>query len=69
MPVGITMHIGRMKIYIAVVRFLGRQVLRDTVYELRMYPPVPNKTPTGIIGRVSAITMVRMCINLMYLVR
>ena len=67
-PVGITMDMGRTKKYIAAVRFLGTQVLRDVVYELKTKPPVPNKTPTEINGRVSATTLVIMCMNLMNLV-
>ena len=68
-PVGRMMHIGRAKMYIAVVKFLGTQVLRDIVFELNTYPPVPNKIPTGIAERVSTITIVILCISLMYLVR
>ena len=68
-PVGTTMHAGRMEMYIAAVRFLGIQVLRETVYELKTYPPVANKTPTGITERVNAITTVAKCINLVDPVR
>lgn len=68
-PVGKAMHIGRVKIYIALVKFLGTQMLRDIVFELNTYPPVPNKIPTGIAERVSTITIVMLCISLMYLVR
>ena len=53
----------------AAVRFLGVQVLRDTVYELKTYPPVTNKTPTGITERVNTIITVAKCINLVYPVR
>jgi hypothetical protein len=57
-PVGTTMHMGRVTMYVATVRFLGTQVPRDTVYELKTYPPVANKTPTGIAERVKTITIV-----------
>ena len=66
------MHMGRVKMYIPAVRFLGIQVLRDTVeraYEPKTYPPVANITPTGITERVNAITTVAKCINLVYPVR
>ena len=63
------MHMGRVKMYVAAVRFLGIQALRDTVYELKTYPPVANKTPTGITERVNVITTVVTCINLVYPVR
>ena len=68
-PVGKAMHIGRVTMYIAVVVFLGKQVLRDTVYEYNTYPPVLNKTPTGITERVNVMTIVMTCMSLMYLVR
>ena len=68
-PVGKAMHIGRVKMYTALVKFLGTQMLRDIVYELNMYPPVPNKTPTGITEKMSTIAIVMLCISLMYLVR
>ena len=68
-PVGRMMHIGRTKMYIVVVKFLGTQVLRDIVFELNTYPPVPNNTPTGITEKVSTIAIVMLCISLMYLVR
>ena len=68
-PVGITMHMGRVKMYDAAVRFLGIQVLRDTVYELKTYPPVTNKTPTGITEKMNTTTTVAKCINLVYPVR
>ena len=69
-PVGKTTHMGRVKMYDAgVVRFLGIQVLKDRVYELKTYPPVANETPTGITERVNTITTVAKCINLVYPVR
>ena len=69
-PVGTMMHMGRLKMYDAAVRFLGIQlVLRDTVYELKTYPPVAKIAPTGITERVNTITTVAKCINLVYPVR
>ena len=68
-PTETMMHRGRTNTYSDAVRFLGIQVLRNTVKELRTNPPVPNKTITGMVGRVRATITVKICVALMYPLR